>query len=421
MTPLDLGGLSRAEFARLVALLARQFGSNRLQHAEDAVQDAFAAAVRLWGTQGEPADPRAWLYRAARNRLIDQLRRRGPDPIDPDAAAAPTADPDGSGDAELRLILLCCHPALTPESQVALTLKVAAGFSVAEIGRLLRAGDDAVDQRLVRAKRALRAAGADFEIGASEMARRAVTAREVLYGMFSEGYASVTAESGLRPELCFEALRLAQVMLSDPSTRTPDGEALAALFAFQASRLASRHDDEGEFLSLRDQNRQRWDRTLIAAGLEHLRRSMGSELTRYHVEAEIASCHATAARYPETDWGRIVALYDLLLSRWPTPAAWLSRAVAIGERDGPDAGLAALDALAEGADLEWAYHAAAADLASRLGQTDRALRHAQRGRALGRAPGVQRHFDRLCLDLAPGGAARPAPPGHVGNGPDDPS
>lgn len=399
MTPLDLGGLSRAEFARLVALLARQFGSHRLDLAEDAVQDAFAAAVRLWGLRGEPTDPRAWLYRAARNRMIDQLRRQEPEPLEADLAAA--EDPGAADDAELRLILLCCHPALSSESQVALTLKVAAGFSVPEIGRLLSAGDDAVDQRLVRAKRALRAAGAEFEISAGEMGRRATTAREVLYGMFSEGYASVTAESGLRPELCFEALRLAQVMLTDPATSAPEGEALAALFAFHASRLEARHDQEGEFQPLSVQDRTRWNRNLIGVGLEHLARSMGSELTRYHLEAEIASCHAVAARYEETDWGRIVALYDLLLARWPTPGARLSRAIAIGEQDGAAAGLAALEGLPASAADHWAYHAAATELAGRLGRADQALAHARRGRTLGRAPGVQRHFDRLLRDLAP--------------------
>ncbi len=377
MTDPDLALLSRHEFSRLVSLLTRRLGAHHLAVAEDAVQEAFGAAVRLWGTQAPPRNPSAWLYQTAWRRAVDHLRRESPN-IALDLTAepvAPSRDPLAeSADAELQLILLCCHPSLTPDSQVALTLRVAAGFSVAEIARLLGAAEDAVDQRLLRARRRLRSHPDLVEYPESDLRRRGLVALDVVYAMFSEGYASRTAPAGLRQELCAEALRLALALSSHPGTETGEAQALVALCAFQASRLDSRFDDGGDFRSLRHQDRSRWDASLVALGFRHLAASTGGSLSRFHLEAEIAACHAAAPRYQDTDWHRIVELYDLLTGRWEAPGLLLSRAIAIGERDGPAAGLTALQAGADAIGQTPLFYAAVADVLERLGDHDGARR-----------------------------------------------
>lgn len=394
---LDPDGLDlRAVSRHLTALLTKRVGADQLALVEDAVQDAFVAALRTWGTQGaRPAAPVAWLYRAAWNRLVDQFRRVSHASLDVDPPAS-VADPnplplaEGHPDAELRLVLLCCHPTLSAESQVALTLKIAAGFSVPEIARLLGAAPDAVEQRLVRAKRSLRQSGVGLDPPPSELNRRSAVALDVLYGMFSEGYASLTAPTGLRRELCVEALRLTHLMLAEPATASPAGHALAALFAFHLSRLDARFDDAGVFQTLGDQDRQRWNRKAIAVGLDHLRRSTGGPaLTRYHLEAEIASCHAVANRYAATDWTRIIGLYDALLEQWPTRTARLARAVAIGERDGPLAGLAALDSLPDSAS-DPVHLAAIARCWEQAGEHERAALWYRRALDAASVPGIRR-------------------------------
>ncbi|MHB1327720.1 MAG: RNA polymerase sigma factor [Gemmatimonadales bacterium] len=390
-----LGLEFRAVSRHLIALLTRRAGADRLAQVEDAVQDAFVAALRAWGPQGaRPADPVAWLYRTAWNRMVDQFRRIEPASLGATDAALiaephPPSLADLEPDAELRLVLLCCHPTLSIDSQVALTLKVAAGFSVSEIARLLGAATDAVDQRLVRAKRLLRQSGVELDPAPGDLARRAAVALEVLYGMFSEGYASLTAPTGLRRELCIEALRLSHVMLADRATASPAGHALAALFAFHLSRLDTRFDDAGMFQSLRDQDRSRWNRKAIAIGLDHLRRSTGPALTRFHLEAEIASCHAVAGEYGDTDWTRIIMLYDGLLQQWPTRNARLARAIAIGERDGPRAGIEALSALPD-QDDDPVRLAALAHCYEQAGEPSRAHTIYRQALSTTSAPGLRR-------------------------------
>ena len=393
--PLTQGIDARAASRHLVAVLTKRVGPEHLGLVEDAVQDAFVAALRTWGIRGSrPVDPVAWLYRAAWNRMVDQFRRVEPDSLDP-VGVDPVHDPgqeartDGDGDDELRLVMLCCHPTLSADSQVALTLKIAAGFSVAEIARLLGAAPDAVDQRLVRAKRSLRTSGVSLDLAPAELTRRSAVALEVLYGMFSEGYSSLTAPTGLRRELCIEALRLTHRMLADPATASPSAHALASLFAFHLSRFDARFDDAGAFQSLRDQDRQRWNRRAIALGLDHLRRSTGPTLTRYHLEAEIASCHAVATHYRETDWTRIIGLYDALLEQWPTRTARLARAIAVGERDGPRIGLKALENLA-GSENDPAYLAAMAHCWEQAGNHAHAAAWYRRALEMAVAPGVRR-------------------------------
>lgn len=394
MTPPDLDLLSRREFSRLVSLLTRRLGAHHLAVAEDAVQEAFGAAVRLWGTQTPPRNPSAWLYQTAWRRAIDHLRRESPNiawddwTADP---ATPSRDPLAETvDAELQLILLCCHPALTPDSQVALTLRVAAGFSVAEIARLLGAADDAIDQRLLRARRRLRSRADLVEYPNADLGRRGLVALDVVYAMFSEGYSSLSSPAGLRRELCAEALRLALALASHPDTGTSEAQAVVALFAFQASRLDSRFDDAGGFRSLRHQDRAGWDASLIALGFQHLAGSTGRSLSRFHLEAEIAACHAAARRYQDTDWGRIVELYDLLVERSEAPGLRLNRAIAIGERDGPTAGLTALLAAADAIGQTPLFSTAVADTLERMGDYDGARRRYREALALTPAPPIAR-------------------------------
>ncbi len=394
MTGPDLELISRREFSRLVSLLTRRLGDHNLEVAEDAVQEAFGAAVRLWGTQTPPRDPGAWLYQAAWRRAIDQLRRASPNiawddwTADP---AGPSPDPLAeTADAELQLILLCCHPSLSPDSQVALTLRVAAGFSIPEIARLLGAADDAVDQRLLRARRRLRARTDLLDYPDTDLRRRGLVALDVIYAMFSEGYAFATAPLGLRRELCAEALRLALALSNHPDTRSGEARALVALCAFQASRLDRRFDDHGGFQSLRHQDRSQWDASLIALGFRSLGGSTGGTLSRFHLEAEIAACHAAAGRYEDTDWHRIVELYDLLVGRWARPTLLLSRAVALGERDGPAAGLAALVAAADAIGRTPLFFAAVADAMERLGDHDGARDRYEEALALAPAPAIAR-------------------------------
>ncbi|MFN0177156.1 MAG: RNA polymerase sigma factor [Gemmatimonadales bacterium] len=314
----DLATLGRGTFARLVAQLANEIGRHHVDLAEDAVQEAFAAATRTWPTQGEPADPAAWLYRVAKNRAIDGLRRAPHEPLDPSLPAPNEPVAAVLGDPELALVFLCCHPALGRAAQVTLTLKVAAGFSVAEIARLFRTEPDAIDQRLVRSKRTLRALGREVELLPGDLPARLDAVLEVLYGMFSEGYSSISAPDGIRADLCRESLRLVGLLLEDPRTASVAARALGALFAFHHARLAGRVNDHGQLLLLRDQDRSRWDQGMIARGLALLATSAAGSLTRYHLEAEIASCHAVAPGYDATDWDRIVELYTLLEQGWPS-------------------------------------------------------------------------------------------------------
>jgi RNA polymerase sigma-70 factor (ECF subfamily) len=389
----DLATLGRGTFGRLVAQLANEIGRHHVDLAEDAVQEAFAAATRTWPTQGEPTDPAAWLYRVAKNRAIDGLRRAPHEPLDPSLPAPNEPVAAVLGDPELALVFLCCHPTLGRAAQVTLTLKVAAGFSVAEIARLFRTEPDAIEQRLVRSKRALRALGREVELLPGDLPVRLDAVLEVLYGMFSEGYSSISAPDGIRADLCRESLRLVGLLLEDPRTASAAAGALGALFAFHHARLAGRVNDHGQLLLLRDQDRSRWDQAMIARGLALMATSAAGSLTRYHLEAEIASCHAVAPRYAATDWDRIVELYTLLERGWPSAPVALNRAIAIGERDGPSGGLVALDrAAARFPELtdDASFLAARAEVVGRLGDAAGAEEGFRAALARAMAPGTRR-------------------------------
>ncbi len=430
VTPL-VDRLFRDEAGRLIALLTRLLGPSHLALAEDVTQEAFIAALRKWPHDGIPGNPSGWLLQVARRRALDALRReRALEERLPEVSAefariadaaegsdAVTAEPGGAAsggaasgsptdpfaDDRLRMILLCCHPAVSEDSRVALTLKLVSGFSVGEIARAFLADEAAVAQRLVRAKRALRDADVRFEMPVGrELAERLDSVLLVLYLMFNEGHTAHAGDALLRRDLCEEALRLAERLTAHDATRTPEGHALAALFAFHASRLDARTDAQGDLVTLARQDRSRWDATLVARGFQHLERALdGARESAYHVEAQIASLHAMAPSWEETDWGAIIAAYDRLVALTGSPVARLNRAVAVrGSRGALDA-LREVEAIRRGGALDDYHllHAVRAELLETLGRQREAKESWERARALTRSAPVQRHISQRLAGL----------------------
>ncbi len=395
-TQAELDHLFRHHAGQMVATLCRIFGFDQLEAVEDAVQDALLLALRRWPFQGRPDNPRAWLIQVAKNRLLDRLRRakrwqRREAELERAAVAVPgfaAADPAFAGelrDDALALVFACCHPALPPAAQVALTLKTACGFAVTEVARAFLVGEEAMAQRLVRARQRLGEAGVALAIPAGvELAPRRDAALAALYLMFNEGYAPHAGADVVREDVCREAIRLAERIADHPATAAPEADALCALLLFQASRLRARRDATGELLLLADQDRGLWDRGLVARGVARLRASArGEKLTAYHLEAEIAGLHAADGFGCRAE-SQIVHLYDLLLELQPSPVAALNRAIAIGQRDGAQAGLDAVDALGAQRALR-AYaprHAARGFFLDRLGRRDEAAKAWEEARAL---------------------------------------
>lgn len=343
--------LFRHQSGRLVAVLTRALGARHLPLVEDAVQEALMAALRLWPLHGIPDNPPAWLLQVARRRVFDVLRRTqnfelrvAPHLTSSEAPVAPEGD---DLDAVLALMFMTCHPALSPELRLALTLKVAGGFSVEEIAHGLLADPRAVAQRLVRAKRQLRDLDVPAEVPPPELrAARLDSVHEAIALLFTIGYGPRDGDLLIRDDLCYEALRLVRLLVRHPASATPDSHALAALLLLQAARLPARVSEGGSLVLLGHQNRTLWLQPLIHEGLQHLdRAATGQRLSRWHLQAGIAALHLAGPHTPAT-WTRIVALYDDLRTVHPTPVVALNRAIAIGMRDGPSAGLAALAELA---------------------------------------------------------------------------
>ncbi len=348
--------LSRGERPRLVARLMRIFGAAHLSLAEDAVQEAFVAALELWAERGVPDDPSAWLLTVARNRALDRLRRGAlfaalePKVADWVTNLQERASPgDGPfGDDELSMIALCCHPQLPEEARLALTLKVACGFSVEEIARALLAKPEAIAQRIVRAKARIRDLDLSLDMPSGHaMHERMPSVLRTIYLLFNEGYAASGGADLIRREICAEALRLAEIVACHPLARTPEADALAALLCFQHSRHAARADADGTPVLLADQDRGLWDGRLVARGFAHLSRAQGGEtLTALHLEAGAASVHAAARRWGETDWAALKNYYDMLMEVAPSPVVSLNRAVAVAMVDGADVALKEIEHLA---------------------------------------------------------------------------
>ena len=350
MTNLD--GVFRREWGSAVAALARWSGD--LTVAEDAVQEAFADALRAWPRDGVPANPGGWIVTAARNRALDRLRRESVRPGKELAAVFDdiTARTDRQGvphqirDDELRMMFTCAHPALDQQSQLALTLRLISGLTVTEIARALLQSDAAVGQRITRAKNKIRLANIPLRVPPPELLpTRTPHVLACIYSVFTEGYWSTAGPSAIRDELCDEAVRLAgEVCSLMPGER--DGHALAALMLLHDSRRQTRVDADGALVPLDEQDRSRWDRSRIARGLDHLRDAAGAR-GPYLPQAVIAAMHATAPRWEDTDWAGICLAYDRLLAITASPVAKANRALAVGFRDGFDAGLAALDEVAD--------------------------------------------------------------------------
>lgn len=349
--------LFRHHAGQMVSVLSRIFGVDKIDLIEDAVQDALLTALKKWPFDGVPGNARAWLIEVAKNRVFDRLLRDSKTDSIEDGTNGFVAETEDDknlqftgeiDDDQLKMIFACCHPAISPDSQVALTLKIVGGFSVTEIARAYFAKADAVAKMLTRAKTRFRSGGVPLEMpAATELNQRLDAVMRVLYLMFNEGYAASAGDELIRKDLCFEAIRLSRIISNHPVTSLPKVHALASLFLFQAARLSARSDDSGELLLLAEQDRSLWDREMLTAGLEHFRHSAcGAELTDYHLEAEIASLHALSPDYESTDWTGILRCYYKLQARKFSPVVELNRIVVIGKIHGTEKALAELTGLA---------------------------------------------------------------------------
>lgn len=360
----------RQESARLVSMLTAILGVQYLQLAEDVVQEAMLRAFKYWPYHGVPDQPAAWLMRTAKNLALDALRReKSFRDKEPDIARAlheqltPASDPAGEEevvqDRLLALMFVCCHPILSEESQVALALKVVCGFGNREIARAFLVSEPAMAKRLTRARACLREADVGFVIpeGAA-LPPRLAGVLHTIYLLFSEGHSATDGDEVVRKELCEEALRLAMLLTAHPRTAVPETHALLALLCFHAARLPARLDPQGQIVRLEQQDRSRWDRTLIQRGMRHLAlAACGDQPTSYHLEAAISACHCSAASDGQTDWPRILALYDDLLALAPSPVVMLNRSVALAKVHGPQRAMEEIQRALEGGRLTEYPHA----------------------------------------------------------------
>jgi len=407
----DLGDhLFRRESGRIVAALTRIFGIHNLALAEDVVQDAFCRAIEVWPFRGIPDNPSAWLMATARNRAIDVLRRErtartfAPELgrlLESEWTLVPMVDEALAGSAikddVLRMMFSCCDPRLSEEVQIALVLHLACGFGIDETAAAFLSTEAAMYKRLSRGKKVLAGSTRLFDLTDADFAARLSAVQRALYLLFNEGYHGASAESAVRTELCREAVRLMTLLVDHPLTAQPSSLALAALMHLHAARLPGRLDAAGNLNSLFDQDRSRWDSRLIEQGLELLNlAATGSELTAYHVEAAIAAVHAKALRAEDTDWNRIVTLYDLLLTIRPSPVVALNRAIAVAQSEGAECGLNAIRAIAgveRLVDYPF-YHAALGELEHRCHRDDLARAHFQAALACARNPMEQRYLQQ---------------------------
>jgi RNA polymerase sigma-70 factor (ECF subfamily) len=383
----------RLGHGRVVAALTRRFGVERFTLIENAVQDAYLRALERWLRAGLPDEPERWLVRVAHNALIDALRREPlTNPLD--TTQDPSIDPPPfETDDELRLMFLCCDPVLARSAQVALVLNVAFGLSARQIATAFVSDERTVAQRIVRAKQRLRDEGVCFDLP-DEVAlpARLSAILDVLYLVFSEGYNPTNAAEALDVGLCNEALRLVRLLTTTPPTASPAAFALQALLCLHTSRVPARLADDGSLLLLPEQDRALWDGRLMAEAFQCLNAAgSGDELSRFHIEAGIAACHALGPTYATTDWAQIVDLYDILRERAPSLVVDVNRALALAMRSGAQAGLDELDAIPEREVLaRYPYALAAyADLHASLGNLDEARSYLDRALAHQSSPAQQ--------------------------------
>jgi RNA polymerase sigma-70 factor (ECF subfamily) len=386
------------------ATLVRLLGDFDL--AEEALHEAFRAALEQWPAEGVPTNPRAWLVSTGRFKAIDAIRRRARfDPLEEEhadsLAAEEPAEREPIEDDRLRLIFTCCHPALAQDAQVALTLREVCGLTTEEIARAFLTPAPTLAQRIVRAKNKIRDARIPYEVPAGpQLAERLDAVLRVIYLVFNEGYSASAGDALTRADLSAEAIRLGRLLLD--LLPEPEASGLLALMLLQESRRAARETASGDLVRLEDQDRTRWNRELIAEGVALVERALGTRrFGPYSVQAAIAAVHAEAPSARETDWQQIVALYDVLARLDPSPVVELNRAVALAMRDGPAAGLPAVDAVLARGELKDYHlaHAARADLCRRLGRRADARASYERALALARQEPERRFIQQRLAEL----------------------
>jgi RNA polymerase sigma-70 factor (ECF subfamily) len=397
----------RSESRRVFATLIRLLGDFDL--AEEALHEAFRAALEQWPRDGVPANPRAWLVSAGRFKAIDAIRRRARfdalDDVPEDADAliddAPSWDDESVEDDRLRLIFTCCHPALPPDAQVALTLREVCGLTTEEIAHAFLTASPTLAQRIVRAKAKIRDAGIPYQVPTqADLPDRLDSVLRVIYLVFNEGYSASSGASLTRHDLSGEAIRLARLLVE--LLPEPEAEGLLALMLLHESRRAARSSPAGDLILLDEQDRSLWNREQIAEGLALVERTLSSRrIGPYTLQAAIAAVHAEALTATATDWAQIVGLYDVLARAEPSPVVELNRAVAVAMRDGPEAGLALVDAILARGDLAdyRLAHAARADLCRRLGRTGEARASYERALALTQQEPERRFLERRLAEL----------------------
>jgi len=392
----------RAERARVLATTIRVCNGD-FELAEEAVQDAFASALQRWPSEGTPDEPRGWLVTVARNKAIDQIRRRarlrelisieepGPDSSELDAPSVT--------DDRLRLIFTCCHPAIAAEAQVALTLRTLGGLTTEEIARAFLTSPVTMAQRLVRAKTKIRDARIPYEVPEqSQLAERTATVMSVIYLIFNEGYAATAGDEWLRKDLCHEAIRLGRLLV-ELIPDAPDPRGLLALMLLHDARRDTRTDDAGDVVLLEDQDRSRWDRAQIAEALALVPLALRGGGGPYGLEAAIAALHCSAARASDTDWAQIALLYAERYRRAPSPIVALNHAVAVAMAEGPAAGLALVEPLGHKLADYHLWHAARADLLRRLDRRNEAAKAYKQALALVGSDPERRFLERRLTEM----------------------
>jgi RNA polymerase sigma factor (sigma-70 family) len=418
--------LFRHEAGKLVSILTGIFGPDRLQMAEDVVQEAMLRAFQTWPYYGIPKNPAAWLTQTAKNLALDLIRREKlfrekesqiisfieqwseSSPV----AAGPLLEGEVKDD-RLRMMFVCCHPLIPQEAQVALALKTLCGFSPAEIAKAFLTSEAAIAKRLVRARQKIRDSQIRFEIpGGAELAARLDGVMQTLYLLFNEGYKASSGPRLVREDLCYEAIRLTTLLSRHPQGNQPRTHALLALMLFNGARLPARMDAQGNILRLKDQDRSNWDQAMIGHGMLHLSQATaGDDLTEYHLQAGIAACHCTAPDYQMTDWRRILALYDRLVELNDSPVIGLNRAVAVANVKGPQAGLAAVEAIQNRDQLDSYYllYAVLGEFEVQLGNFEAAAKHLGKAMQLAGVKSEQTFLSqrlRACEEQKPASSRR---------------
>jgi RNA polymerase sigma-70 factor (ECF subfamily) len=406
----------RSESRRVLATLIRLLGD--FDRAEEAMHDAFVAAVEQWPQQGVPANPRAWLVSAGRFKAIDSMRRRARfdatvtelahqldgitnDPTQWNDQWPSQWNEQSIEDDRLRLIFTCCHPALPPDAQIALTLREVCGLTTEEIARSFLTAAPTIAKRIVRAKGKIRDARIPYEVPSeTDLPERLDAVLRVIYLLFTEGYSASSGGTLTRPDISIEAIRLGRLLVE--LLPEPEAVGLLAMMLLQESRRAARSSAEGEVVLLEDQDRSLWNQEQIAEGSALVKRALSSrQIGSYTLQAAIAAVHAEAPNGAATDWAQIVALYDVLLAATPSPVVELNRAVAVAMRDGPSAGLSLIEAILERGDLEDYYlaYSALADLNRRLGRTSEARAAYEQSLRLARQEPARRFLERRLEEL----------------------